>query len=186
MREPALLEERSGAPAPLVTESEERRYAELQLMALDLARHGETATLLSMIQAGLPVNLQDHKGNTLLMLATYHGHLETTNMLLRSHAEVDRRNHRQQTPLGGAAFKGDIAIVESLLAAGADIEADNGNGMTPLMFAVMFGRTDVERLLRAHGANSRARNRWGLRAGWLRILSPFLTRLLLHVRRRPA
>jgi uncharacterized protein len=43
-----------------VTEAEEKRYAELQQIALD---------------AGLPVNLSDARGNSLLMLASYNGHL---------------------------------------------------------------------------------------------------------------
>ena len=43
------------------TEAEERRYGELQQMALDHARHGETGPLSAMLQAGMPVNLADAK-----------------------------------------------------------------------------------------------------------------------------
>lgn len=57
------------------TPAEEQRYAELQQMALDFARHGECAELATMVEAGLPVNLADMKGNTLLMLAGYNGQL---------------------------------------------------------------------------------------------------------------
>ena len=59
-----------------VTETEERRYAELQQMAFDFARNGETESLIDMIHHGLPVNLADDKGNSLLMLASYNGNLE--------------------------------------------------------------------------------------------------------------
>ena len=58
-----------------------------------------------MLNAGLPVNLADAKGQTLLMLASYNGNLETTRMLLKHGADVDRRNDRGQTPLGGVAFR---------------------------------------------------------------------------------
>jgi len=136
-----------------VTEAEEKRYAELQVLALDCARSGETELLATMIQHGLPANLADAKGNSLLMLASYNGHLDTTRMLLENGADVDRRSDRGQTPLGGVAFKGYEEIVALLLQHGADIDADNGGGMTPLMFAAMFGRVKVVAQLQAHGAS---------------------------------
>ena len=87
-----------------VSEAEEKRYAELQELALDYVRSGETESLAAMVRHGLPVNLADAKGNTLLMLASYNGQLETARMLLAAGAQVDRRNDRGQTPLGGVAF----------------------------------------------------------------------------------
>ncbi|MBC2593351.1 ankyrin repeat domain-containing protein [Ruficoccus amylovorans] len=141
-----------------LTEAEEARYAELQRQALDFARHGETATLRLMVESGLPVNLCDHKGQSLLMLASYNGHLDTTQMLLSLGAEVDRRNDRGQTPLGGVAFKGYRELAELLVSHGADIEADNGGGMTPLSFAALFGRRDVVAFLKSQGAKLRMRD----------------------------
>ncbi len=88
------------------TQTEESRYAELQMLALDFARHGETESLAEMLRHGLPVNLADAKGQTLLMLASYHGQIETTRILLEQGAEVDRRNDRGQTPLGVRPLKG--------------------------------------------------------------------------------
>jgi ankyrin repeat protein len=144
----------------ILTEAEEARYAELQRQALDFARHGETETLRLMVEAGLPVNLCDHKGQSLLMLASYNGNQETTEMLLALGAEVDRRNDRGQTPLGGVAFKGYLDIVKLLAEHGADINADNGGGMTPLSFAAMFGQRDVVEYLKACGAHLRLRDRF--------------------------
>ena len=66
----------------LLTQQEEQRYTELQMIALDAARSGETELLESMVAAGMPVNLRDEKGNSLLMLAAYHAHEHTVNMLL--------------------------------------------------------------------------------------------------------
>jgi ankyrin repeat protein len=159
----------------VVTVAEEKRYAELQAMALDYARSGETEFLAAMLCHGLPVNLADAKGNSLLMLASYHGELGTTRMLLGQGADADRRNDRGQTPLGGAAFKGYEEIVALLLAHGADIDADNGLGMTPIMFASMFGRTRVVEQLKAHGASLARRNRLG-------ISVRFMTRLARPIR----
>ena len=160
----------------ITTEAEELRYAELQLLALDYARTGETELLARMIQHGLSMNLADAKGNTLLMLACYHQNLDTARMLLEYQAEVDRRNHRGQTPLGGAAFKGYEDIVALLLAHGAEIDADNGAGMTPLMFAAMFGRTRVVEQLKAHGASLQRRNRLGISARFMVGVSRWFAR----------
>ncbi|MGF1452042.1 MAG: ankyrin repeat domain-containing protein [Opitutales bacterium] len=141
-----------------VSADELARYVELQRMALDLARRGETEPLQAMIAAGLPVNLADEKGQCLLMLPSYNGNLETTRMLLEHGAESDRRNDRGQTPLGGVAFKGYKDIAAVLLDFGADPMADNGGGMTPLSFARMFGRREVVNLLEARGAQSTIRD----------------------------
>ncbi|MGA2053341.1 MAG: ankyrin repeat domain-containing protein [Opitutales bacterium] len=138
-----------------------------------------------MLRAGLPANLSDARGNSLLMLACYHGELATARMLLEHGAEVDRRNNRHQTPLGGAAFKGYGPIVALLLEHGADIDADNGVGMTPLMFASVFGRTQVVAQLQAHGASLARRNRLGLSARSLARLASFF-RLLFGRKARPA
>src|SRR5258707_2458174 len=121
-----------------VTEAEEKRYAELQQMAFDFARNGETESLVEMIHHGLPVNLADAKGNSLVMLASYNGNLETTRALLMSGADSNRRNDRGQTPLAGAAFKGYPEIGTLLLEHAPVIDADNGAGLTPPMFAAMF------------------------------------------------
>jgi uncharacterized protein len=110
----------------IITEAEEKHYAELQHMALGFARNGEMIHLAAMLHTGLPVNLSDAKCNSLLMLASYHGEVETAQMLLEHGADVDRRNDRGQTPLGGAAFKGYVEIIAPLLAH----DADNGGGMT--------------------------------------------------------
>jgi hypothetical protein len=156
---------------PAITQAEETRYAELQALALDYARAGETEPLAGMLRHGLPVNLADAKGNTLLMLASYNGNPETTRMLLEFGAEVDRRNSRGQTPLGGAAFKGYDDILTLLLAHGADIDGDNGGGMTPIMFASMFGRTGAVEQLKAHGASLRRRNQLSISARLMMFLA---------------
>ena len=131
----------------MLNAQEEQRYAELQAMALDAARHGDLETLGPMLQAGMPANLRDEKGNTLLMLAAYHGHADTVKLLVRYDAEVDARNDREQTPLAGVAFKGHVDIAQVLLDAGADPVADQGGGRTPVMFAAMFGHLEMVKLL---------------------------------------
>ncbi len=141
---------------------EEKRYAELQVMALDFARKGNKQTLKKMINHGLNKNLADEKGNTLLMLASYSGQFECAKMLLELGTDIDKRNDRGQTPLGGVAFKGNLEMVKLLLKFGAKIDADNGGGKTPLLFAAMFGQKEVVAYLIKEGANAKAKTIFGL------------------------
>lgn len=135
-----------------VTQAELDRYSELQNQAIQAARAGDTELLATMVDAGLPVNLCDEKGNSLLMLASYNQNLDTTLMLLKRGAKTELRNDRGQTPLGGVAFKGYLDIAQALLEYGADVNADNGGGKAPLMFAMLFGRLKMRKLLKANGA----------------------------------
>ncbi len=155
----------------------EWRAAEWRSLALDYARHGETAALARMIDRGLSMNLADDRGNTLLMLACYQQNGDTARMLLCYGAAVDRRNRRGQTPLGAAACKGHADMVTLLLAQGAEVDADNGLGLTPLMLAALFGHSRVVEQLIAHGASLQRRNRLGLSAGFVLWLARGLARL---------
>ena len=86
----------------------------------DLARGGATAELAEYVDAGLPVNLTDDKGDTLLMLAAYYGHPGTVRALLDRGADTTRVNDRGQTGLAAAVFKQSADGVQALLEAGAD------------------------------------------------------------------
>ncbi|GAA2093669.1 ankyrin repeat domain-containing protein [Microlunatus panaciterrae] len=116
------------------------RLAELAALAFDLARAGKEEQLRLAIERGLPVDLTDWSGNTLVMLAAYHGHAETVAMLAGHGADVNRLNDRYQSPLAGAVFKGEDAVVATLVAAGAD--PDLGTP-TARAAAEMFGRADL-------------------------------------------
>ncbi|HSI86820.1 MAG: ankyrin repeat domain-containing protein [Candidatus Methylacidiphilales bacterium] len=160
-------------PDPILhtTPEEEQRYAELQHEAIHCARSGDNDAMLgAMLAAGMPVNLADAKGNTLLMLAAYHGNAETVELLLKAGADPDRRNSRGQTPLGGVAFKGYLPVAQLLVAAGADVNADQGGGTTAIMLAALFGRKEMQKFLAEKGADARARNKFGLSA---RVLAWF-------------
>lgn len=147
----------SIADAGILPPEEERRYAELQLMALDCARAGLTVELNDMLAAGLPANLCSPKGDTLLMLAAYNGHAETVATLIARGANPDARNERGQTPLGGAAFKGHDDVVKLLLDHGADAKADQGFGITAVGYAMMFGRFSAAKIIRTHIAKNKRR-----------------------------
>jgi ankyrin repeat protein len=85
----------------------------------DLAREG-SELLPGLVDSGVPANLTDATGNTLLMLAAYHGHARLTGQLAERGADVNAVNDRGQTPLAGAVFKDTRDVVVVLLDAGAD------------------------------------------------------------------
>ncbi|KQO36491.1 ankyrin repeat domain-containing protein [Aeromicrobium sp. Leaf245] len=116
------------------------RAVELAQDLLDDAREGRTERLVQHLDAGVPVELTDASGNTLLMLAAYHGHAVTVAALTARGAVVDALNDRGQSPLAGAVFKGEDAVVRVLLEAGADPDAGHP---TARETAAMFGREDL-------------------------------------------
>ncbi len=106
----------------------------------DRARAGEAARIAAYVDAGVPVDLTDADGNTVLMLAAYHGHAEVCRVLLERGAAVDARNDRGQTPLAGAVFRGYPDVVAVLVAGGAD--PDLGSP-TARQAAEFFERPDL-------------------------------------------
>ncbi len=100
-------------------ELSEEELAYLRSM-FDLARDGDTARLSAAIDAGIPVNLTNGAGDSLLVLAAYHDHPDTVRALLDRGADTARVNDRGQTALGAAVFRRSVPSVTHLLAAGAD------------------------------------------------------------------
>jgi hypothetical protein len=117
---------------------------ELASRLFAMAREGDAATLAAYLDAGVPVNLANDKGDTLLMLAAYHGHPDLVAALVERAADVDRLNDRGQSPLAGAVFKGEDEVVRILAAAGADPLAGHP---TAVDTARMFGREDLLEVL---------------------------------------
>ncbi|ANW21173.1 ankyrin repeat domain-containing protein [Streptomyces clavuligerus] len=113
---------------------------ELATKVFDLARQGEAEKLAAYIDAGVPADLTNDRGDTLVMLAAYHGHTAAVETLLARGADPDRPNDRGQTPLAGAVFKGEDAVVRALLAGGADPAAGTPSAVDT---ARMFGKTEL-------------------------------------------
>lgn len=86
------------------------------------AREGNLELLQQAVLAGLPPNMTNEKGDTLLMLAAYYGHAELVKFLIQHGADPNRLNDRLQSPLAGAVFKKEDSVIEVLLEGGADPE----------------------------------------------------------------
>ncbi|MFF4541473.1 ankyrin repeat domain-containing protein [Streptomyces aureus] len=123
-----------------MSEAPDPEVVELATKIFDLARRGETETLVAYVDAGVPADLTNDRGDSLVMLAAYHGHAEAVRALLERGAEADRVNDRGQTPLAGAVFKGEEAVIRVLLTAGADPAAGTPSAVDT---ARMFAKTDL-------------------------------------------
>ena len=139
-----------------ITQIEEDRYAQLQLMALDYAREGETNNLEVMIKHGMSVNLSTHKDDTLLMLAAYNGHLDMARMLIRKGGNLDQKNERGQTPLEGVCFKGNLVMVKLLVENGATIYKN------AIIYASIFGHKKIVKYLKDQGVDKNRLTFFGL------------------------
>jgi len=112
---------------------------DLATKIFNLARGGDSAAIAAYVDARVPVDLTNDKGDSLLMLAAYHGHAATVAALLERGADPGRPNDRGQTPLAGAVFKKEPQIARLLLDAGADPAAGHPSAADT---AAMFGNED--------------------------------------------
>ncbi|MEU8591376.1 ankyrin repeat domain-containing protein [Streptomyces sp. NPDC048664] len=123
-----------------MSEAPDPEVVELATKIFDLARRGETEALVAYVDAGVPANLTNDRGDSLVMLAAYHGHAGTVRALLERGGDADRINDRGQTPLAGAAFKGETEVIRVLLDGGADPSAGTPSAVDT---ARMFDRKDL-------------------------------------------
>ncbi|MFD3664947.1 ankyrin repeat domain-containing protein [Streptomyces sp. NPDC058659] len=129
-----------------MSETPDPEVIELASKVFDLARTGDVAALAAYVDAGVPANLTNDKGDSLVMLAAYHGHAAAVSALLERGADADRANDRGQTPLAGAVFKGEDAVIRALLAGGANPESGTPSAVDT---ARMFGKADLLELFGA-------------------------------------
>lgn len=146
----------------------------------DLARRGD-ASLLNYLAAGLPPNLTNNRGDTLLMLASYHGHADLVRRMLeeaeqagtraasqqdapasqvrgwRGKPDPNQLNGRGQSIVAGAVFKGYDQVVRVLIDHGADPLAGQPNAEE---CAHMFNKWEGE-----HGFQQLFQNAPGRGAG---------------------
>lgn len=112
------------------------------------ARRGDVDALRPPLESGLPVNLQNSNGDSLvrctapsllsrrsdefdcnqLMLACYNGKIEATKLLLTHGANPNILNDRQQSCLSGAIFKNETEIIQLLLDHLADPDVGDPSG----------------------------------------------------------
>ncbi|KAK0214339.1 ankyrin [Armillaria fumosa] len=112
----------------------------------DAARNGDASVLVPALTTGLPPDLTNPEGNTLLMLAAYAGHHALAKELISRGADPNRLNDRGQSIVAGAVFKGYGETVMVLVEAGADPRKGKPSAIEA---AYMFGRRDLMEVLGA-------------------------------------
>src|SRR5690554_7666102 len=65
----------------------------------DMARHGAAEDLQPLLEAGLPANLCNSKGDSLLMLACYNGHPDTARLILQHGGDPELRSEEHTSEL---------------------------------------------------------------------------------------
>ena len=115
----------------------------------DLAREGQTGPLGEMLDAGVPIDIRNARGDTLLIVATYQERLDTVAELLRRGADTAAVNSMGQTAISCAVFRNNEEILRVLLDAGAD---PNLGGHSGVQIADQFGLPRMREIIEAHEA----------------------------------
>ena len=63
------------------------------------ARHGRCNDIERLLDRGIPLNVRDEYGNTLLTIACQNGNKKVAKLVLRRGADINIRNHKGNTPL---------------------------------------------------------------------------------------
>lgn len=131
----------------------------------DAARKGDERSVALLTQAlgrGLPANLTNDKGDSLIMLSSYHGHAPLVRLLLQHGADPNRLNDRGQSPLAGVVFKNERECIEVLLEGGADPEVGEPSAIEA---CGVFGMGELEGVFRGQVEKLRGRGNGGRKEG---------------------
>lgn len=96
---------------------------------------GNTETVRTYLEAGVPVDAPCERGYTALHHAAWYGHTDILHLLLDHGANVHARNVATATPLCHAVERGQTDAVKLLLQSGADPNERYGSEATPLILS---------------------------------------------------
>ena len=114
---------------------------ELATKVFDLARRGETEALAAYVDAGVPANLTNDRGDTLVMLAAYHGHASAVPRPPRPRRRGRPRQRPRPDPARGSRLQGRGRGDPG--AAGRRSRSRPREPPPPSDTARMFGKTDL-------------------------------------------
>lgn len=134
---------------------------QLQTYYFDAARQGDVEMLKTFIASHYPLDAQDDKGYTALILAAYNGQSKAVEQLLNAGANACVQDKRGNTALMGAIFKGELKIARRLMATECNPDQRNGAGQTAAMYAGLFKRVELLNDLARKGADLNAEDAVG-------------------------
>ncbi|MEL0660010.1 ankyrin repeat domain-containing protein [Psychromonas arctica] len=133
--------------------NQEKAYEQLIPYYYAAARTGDNEVISEFLNAGLPIDVKNHKGYTALMIATYNGQKNVVNTLIKEGANVCAQDNRGNTALMAAVFRGEFSIAKTLMSEDCDENQQNKAGQTAVMYASLFGREELRELLVERGAD---------------------------------
>ncbi|XP_025785626.1 BRCA1-associated RING domain protein 1 [Puma concolor] len=106
---------------------------------------------------------RNHRGETLLHIASIKGDLPSVEYLLQNGSDPNVKDHAGWTPLHEACNHGHLKVVELLLQHKALVNSAGYQNDSPLHDAAKNGHMDIVKLLLSYGASRNAVNIFGLR-----------------------
>jgi hypothetical protein len=96
------------------------------------ARHGRCEEMERLLDRGIPLNIRDQYGNTLLIIACQNGNKRVAKAVLRRGADINARNHKGNTPLHYCFHYGyGDTLGQYIISKGADANSKNNSGRFP-------------------------------------------------------
>ena len=141
--------------------NQEKAYEQLIPYYYAAARTGDNEVISEFLNAGLPIDVKNHKGYTALMIATYNGQKNVVNTLIKEGAYVCAQDNKGNTALMAAVFRGEFSIAKTLMSEDCDENQQNKAGQTAVMYATLFGREELRELLVERGADINLQDKSG-------------------------
>lgn len=79
---------------------------------------GDKTAMKKQLRSGLNINIQNEKGRSALMVATYNRDIQTIAYLISEHADVNRQDDRLNSPFLYAAAEGYLDVVKLMTPTG--------------------------------------------------------------------
>lgn len=122
------------------TEQSNNAQQELVEIFFAAAKTGNNEVISEFLKHGFPVDIQNNRGFTPLMMATYYGHQSVVTTLLNSGANRCIRDQKGHTALMGAIVKAEWSIAKQLKKVDCDVKAKQTGQLTAIEFAKVFGQ----------------------------------------------
>lgn len=105
-----------------------------------------------LCELGIPVDKQNAKDETPLILAAQQGSLQHQTHLLRRSPNLEISDATGKTALMQACENGPVDVIQDLLTAGANVDATDHDGKTSLLIACQTGKLEIVELLTSNNA----------------------------------